>query len=99
MVHNYNYSVGISLFSVCLYIVTAICCESCGFIIISCRSQIRTFFLEFTFAEIASSSTLKDVLSDMKEQIDVVENFKSEIIDLDNVINKVFPNNSKLGWE
>ena len=39
------------------------------------------FVLEFTFAEIAASSTLKDVLSDMKEQIDVVENFKSEIID------------------
>ena len=57
------------------------------------------FVLEFTFPEIAASSPLKDVLSDKKVQIDAVENFKSEINDLDNVLNKVFPNNSKLGWE
>ena len=57
------------------------------------------FVLEFTFPEIAASSPLKDVLIDKKVQIDAVENFKSEIIDLDNVLNKVFPNISELGWD
>ena len=57
------------------------------------------FVLEFTLPEIAASSPLKDVLSDKKVQIDAVENFKSEINDLDNVLNKVFPNISELGWE
>ena len=57
------------------------------------------FVLEFTFPEIVASSPLKDVLSDKKVQIDAVENFKSEINDLDNVLNKVFPNISELGWD